>query len=538
MQRDFTIDRSGPTITVNWPLNNTNVTEANVSFNWTTAEQLTPNSTCNMSTNVGQTTYNYTDVAMTNGSVMSKYSNGTSNFANGTYNWSLQCCDGLGNIADTGTPWFAIAPTANTGNASNVTSTSTGRVNVSINGTAVGESGGAYNSTYVVNVSTSQGNVLSFAYNFSVAGLNFSQINITNGTTGGASYMVVNGLNTTGAVSWRKNITIYGVSTSYNGICILSREGVSIGSMSSGCSDSNNGEFGLICDGRVGNDVWCTRSDTTLYIYNLLHSAVRQQTFTSGSSGSGSTGGGSGGSMGGSTGSSPESSSNTADYLLDVGSKQCKVTLSRDMESTTNLSTLTTTLVNAGGEECRMSEFSFSDTISDSFAAMNEITFTPAYSLREGWKAIFSFPSFAPGESKTITYSVARWARTSSLANFTIYSMSAKAPVAAPQPPAQNATQPPKNETVVGNDRDSHGCIGSAGYTWCEAKKKCLRTWKEPCSAAAPTTTPTQGGSTSAPEQKQDWLSSGIVLAAIGIGLLLVIGAVAFLVFGRKRRGL
>lgn len=35
--------------------------------------------------------------------------------------------------------------------------------------------------------------------------------------------------------------------------------------------------------------------------------------------------------------------------------------------------------------------------------------------------------------------------------------------------------------TIVGNDRDEHGCIGSAGYTWCEAKQKCLRTWEEAC---------------------------------------------------------
>jgi hypothetical protein len=34
---------------------------------------------------------------------------------------------------------------------------------------------------------------------------------------------------------------------------------------------------------------------------------------------------------------------------------------------------------------------------------------------------------------------------------------------------------------VVGGDRDEHGCIGSAGYTWCEAKAKCVRTWEEPC---------------------------------------------------------
>lgn len=34
---------------------------------------------------------------------------------------------------------------------------------------------------------------------------------------------------------------------------------------------------------------------------------------------------------------------------------------------------------------------------------------------------------------------------------------------------------------LVGNDRDEHGCIGSAGYIWCEAKQKCLRTFEETC---------------------------------------------------------
>ncbi len=33
----------------------------------------------------------------------------------------------------------------------------------------------------------------------------------------------------------------------------------------------------------------------------------------------------------------------------------------------------------------------------------------------------------------------------------------------------------------VGNDKDEHGCIGSAGYVWCEAKQRCLRTWEEKC---------------------------------------------------------
>jgi hypothetical protein len=34
---------------------------------------------------------------------------------------------------------------------------------------------------------------------------------------------------------------------------------------------------------------------------------------------------------------------------------------------------------------------------------------------------------------------------------------------------------------IVSGDRDEHGCIGSAGYSWCEEKQKCLRTWEEPC---------------------------------------------------------
>lgn len=34
---------------------------------------------------------------------------------------------------------------------------------------------------------------------------------------------------------------------------------------------------------------------------------------------------------------------------------------------------------------------------------------------------------------------------------------------------------------MVGNDRDEYGCIGSAGYSWCEEKDKCLRAWEESC---------------------------------------------------------
>ena len=33
--------------------------------------------------------------------------------------------------------------------------------------------------------------------------------------------------------------------------------------------------------------------------------------------------------------------------------------------------------------------------------------------------------------------------------------------------------------TQAGGDRDAHGCIPSAGYTWCEASGRCTRAWEE-----------------------------------------------------------
>ncbi|WGY70501.1 hypothetical protein KEC55_26075 [Burkholderia cepacia] len=49
------------------------------------------------------------------------------------------------------------------------------------------------------------------------------------------------------------------------------------------------------------------------------------------------------------------------------------------------------------------------------------------------------------------------------------------APASAPAPAdtAAQATPP-----MVGGDRDAHGCIGSAGYAWCERTQQCERPWE------------------------------------------------------------
>lgn len=32
---------------------------------------------------------------------------------------------------------------------------------------------------------------------------------------------------------------------------------------------------------------------------------------------------------------------------------------------------------------------------------------------------------------------------------------------------------------MVGSDKDEHGCIASAGYTWSEVQKDCIRLWEK-----------------------------------------------------------
>jgi len=77
-----------------------------------------------------------------------------------------------------------------------------------------------------------------------------------------------------------------------------------------------------------------------------------------------------------------------------------------------------------------------------------------------------------------------------------------------PSDPQATANQPEQGQ-LVGGDRDEHGCIGSAGYTWCENKQKCLRVWEEKCTTeststvnnTAPAQTESASGTTGASEE-------------------------------------
>lgn len=61
-----------------------------------------------------------------------------------------------------------------------------------------------------------------------------------------------------------------------------------------------------------------------------------------------------------------------------------------------------------------------------------------------------------------------------------ISACSQAAPTAPIAPIAPKASTAPAAASAVlpGADRDAHGCIGSAGYTWCARTQRCERPWE------------------------------------------------------------
>jgi hypothetical protein len=170
----------------------------------------------------------------------------------------------------------------------------------------------------------------------------------------------------------------------------------------------------------------------------------------------GNNGGGSGGSGGGS------SSSTEASVTMPVGicaNTVCDIRVARSIESSNTSSVMTTTIENMGGSACNINDFVYSDTVPDNFASVDELSFSTAYSSRSGQNVKFTFSTFAPGESKTLTYTAPRWVAPSRLKSFSSPALSAKQcvilPVVNATPNATaNETKPPviaRNATPAAN---------------------------------------------------------------------------------------
>jgi hypothetical protein len=191
------------------------------------------------------------------------------NASSSSYSLSLLVLDRFGRNATSGIS-FNVSTT--NGNSSNITVSGLSNVTVYINGTPANASTNLSN-VQLINVSASQLPVALFLFNFSYSGLNLSSINITNNSTGGASYIEISGILHGGLVGG-KNVTIYGASSAYSQVCVLDMPNATASAISSGCNAAN--ETLLTCDGTVSNGKWCNQSSGTISVYNLTYSAVKQ----------------------------------------------------------------------------------------------------------------------------------------------------------------------------------------------------------------------------------------------------------------------
>ena len=328
--------------------------------------------------------------------------------------------------------------TSGSGSLSNVTAAISGRTDV--NGTEQDD-------VQTVNISNSSLPLFVFDYNFTGSSLNFSAVSIEQGTTGGKAYASISGINSSNLVGG-KTLYMYNANTSIANVCVKDEEGAVYSVISATCTAAN--EHSVACDGISHSGYTCTYNGTTAVITGLQHSAAVQLSSTPSPTPTPSPSGGSNNNGGGSIGIGlimPPIKQTTI-YNVSMGSgKTCPISITRSMNSTLQLSTLTTMLENIGGSGCSMSDFVFTDTVPSDFPALNTVAFNPQYATKVGWTVGFSFPTFAPGESKILTYSANQWVRPSLAKNFTAYAMSAKVQQAV-QPTTPAAPTAPEQPTA------------------------------------------------------------------------------------------
>lgn len=62
-----------------------------------------------------------------------------------------------------------------------------------------------------------------------------------------------------------------------------------------------------------------------------------------------------------------------------------------------------------------------------------------------------------------------------------------------------------KIQPMVGGDRDAHGCIGSAGYSWDEQKQECVRPWEEKAATSSVPVSDSTSITVVSPNGGEDW---------------------------------
>lgn len=57
--------------------------------------------------------------------------------------------------------------------------------------------------------------------------------------------------------------------------------------------------------------------------------------------------------------------------------------------------------------------------------------------------------------------------------------------IEAAQKVIEKFNNPEEGDKIIGGEKDEHDCLGAAGYSWCNAKEKCLRVFEEWCADQA-----------------------------------------------------
>jgi subtilisin family serine protease len=285
----FSVDVTAPAISELMPANGMNITGALVSFGWSASDNMIGELNCSLTVNG---TY-HGSMGMANGSA---YATAINLSAYGDYTWDVSCTDEAGNTGSASSA-FTLSPAIVSGNASSMNASGLSDAGAMINGTNASD-GSAYNGILNVAITDNGSALISFDYNFSAAGLNFSSITITQGAgSDGAAFVTVDGIS---AIAGTKTLYMYNAGTSFNYICVKDADGiVNVSQISAACSAAD--ETLVPCDGTSTSGYVCAANGSTRIITGLRHSGTRQHyvapaaLVTSGGTGGATTGGGSNG---------------------------------------------------------------------------------------------------------------------------------------------------------------------------------------------------------------------------------------------------
>jgi len=175
------------------------------------------------------------------------------------------------------------------GNGSNISTTGVGSLLASVNN-STSLNGRSFEGNQSVNISSGNNTLVYFYFNFSNSSINFSKLNITNGTSNGAQYFTFSGMET--GMLGKKTVYIYEANTYHNSVCIDDRQNVSLVQITHDCTETD--ETLVTCDGSLVGAYTCTRTGNTLAITGLTHSGIVQfHQASSSASGSSNNAGGS-----------------------------------------------------------------------------------------------------------------------------------------------------------------------------------------------------------------------------------------------------